>query len=174
MAVLLALAVAAVGCGGDDNEGSSGGDKSYNATDAAFASSMLAHHTGGVELGKLAQSRGTDPEVRRLGKGIVEEQTREMKTLEGFVRDFGAKDSTMSAAIEERGMADIAALRAASESEFDEMWLAVISGHHGAAIQMAGIEAEGGESTEARDLARSIVESQSAELMKFNQLLAAP
>lgn len=170
--VVLALPLTLAACGEEKSEtaaGGGGGGQSYNQTDARFVASMLPHHTGGVELGEMAAEKGTSEDIRRLGEGIVKEQTQEKSTLEAMVKRFGTEEA-MAPAIEERDMMDMAALRRASGKEFDMMWLDVISGHHAAAIQMADIEAGGGKDPEAKRLAESIVSSQTRELEEFNEL----
>ena len=173
VAVMSSLALSA--CGDDDKKtsGNSSADaqRSYNQTDAAFAANMLPHHEGGVELGKLAVDKGVDPKVKSLGQDIVDAQTRETKTLEEFLTDFGGASPVMPEAIEARDMMGMEKLKAASGKEFDLLWLDVISGHHSAAIQMAEIEKTGGKSPEATKLATSIIETQSRELQQFNSLL---
>ncbi len=169
--VLTALTITVAGCGGDDGDGAPAGTKpEFNATDAAFSSSMLPHHEAGVALGMVAAEKGVNPQIRQLGEAIVEEQSREAKTLERFMREFDAAP-IMSAPIDQRGMMDMQALMQASGREFDRLWLDVISAHHGAAIQMAQIEAPGGASPEAKKLAQSIITSQSEELTQFNELI---
>ncbi len=170
LAAVMALSIVVTGCGGDD-DGSGSADRDFNQTDAAFAPSMLPHHEAGVELGMLAAQKGTDPQIKKLGQGIVEEQGREVKILEGFISEFDA-EPIPSEPIEKSGMMDMKALMQASGEKFDELWLAVISAHHAAAIQMAQIEAPGGKSPEARKLAKSIIRSQSEELKQFNELVA--
>ena len=167
-----ALTLAVSGCGGDDDKNAATDAKgAYNQTDAAFVASMIHHHEGGVELGKLAAEKGVDPRVKQLGEGIVEEQAKEIKTLERLLRETKAPN-IMPAAIAERDKADMMALDAASGAMFDELWLDVISAHHSAAIQMAEIEKRAGKLPEAKQLSESITKSQSAELTRFNALLA--
>ncbi len=165
-----ALTLAVSGCGGDD-QAATGADRPYNQAVAAFVASMVHHHEGGVELGKLAVDEGVDPQVKQLGKGIVEEQAKEIKTLERLIRETKAP-KIMPTAIAEHDEADMMALDAASGAMFDELWLDVISAHHSAAIQMAEIEKRAGKLPEAKQLSESITKSQSEELTRFNALLA--
>jgi len=171
LVAVMALSIIVTGCGGDDNGGTASAEADFNQTDAAFAPSMLPHHEAGVKLGMLAAKKGTNPQIKQLGQDIVEEQGREVKTLERFVSEFDAQPIP-SAPIEESGMMDMKALMQASGKKFDRMWLAVISAHHAAAIQMAQIESPGGKSPEAKKLAESIIRSQSQELKQFNELVA--
>jgi uncharacterized protein (DUF305 family) len=166
-----ALALAVSACGGDDGKSAATGDRAYNQADAAFVASMIHHHEGGVELGKLAVEKGVDPQVKQLGDGIVEEQAREIKTIERLIRETKAP-TIMPAAIAQRDKADMMALKAASGAMFDKLWLDVISAHHSAAIQMAEIEKRGGKLPEAKQLSESIIQSQSEELTRFNALVA--
>lgn len=170
LATTAGLVIAVAGCGGDDGSTSSSGKGASNQTDAAFAAAMLPHHQAGVKLGMLAAEKGINPQVRQLGKGIVEEQSRQAQTLTRLVRDFGAEEIP-SPPIDQRGTMDMAALMQASDDEFDRLWLDVISAHHGAAIQMAQIESGGGQAPEAKKLAQSIIRSQSEELTQFNRLV---
>lgn len=170
LVAVMALMITISGCGGDD-EGSAAAQPDFNQTDAAFAAAMRPHHKSGVELGMLAAEKGVNPQIKQLGQDIVDEQSRESKTLEGFVRDFDAAP-IMSKPIEARDMMDMKALRRASGERFDRLWLDVISAHHAAAIQMAQIEAAGSKSRQATKLAASIVRSQSAQLTQFNELIA--
>lgn len=141
----------------------------FNGTDAAFAAMMLPHHQGGVKLGRLAASKGTTAQIRKLGRGIVSAQSREAKTLARMVKEFKTTPSTTKE-IEQRAMMDMRTLSAASGSSFDRQWLNVISAHHMAAIQMAQMEQRGGTNSAAESLARKIIATQRHELAQFNTL----
>lgn len=141
----------------------------YNATDAAFAAMMLPHHQGGVDLGELAATKGTNADVRRLGQNIIKTQSRQAKTLERMVRRFQTKASTRPEVMR-RNELDMAKLKRLTGADFDRAWLDVISAHHMAAIMMADMEARGGRDSSARSLARRIVKEQRSELAQFNRL----
>lgn len=166
LVIILSVAGVALGHGAKGDRIAKG---SANGTDRAFVALMIPHHTGGVELGKLAAEKGTNPEVVRLGREIEAEQSREIVDLQAMARRLGVTPY-MPQPIEEREMIDMERLRAASGVEFDRMWLDVISAHHMGAIQMALIERNGGVYRPATTLASSIIESQSAQLAEFNRL----
>ena len=140
-----------------------------NSTDAAFASMMLPHHEGGVELGKLAAQKAQTAEIRAIGRSIVATQSRQAQTLRRMVRSFDTRAMVAPEAME-RERIDMRRLRAASGLAFDKLWLDVISAHHMGAIQMGQMEARGGHNGEARSLARRIVSAQRRELNRFNGL----
>lgn len=171
-ATLVAVSVGLGACGSDDEkEGSAApASKAFNQTDAAFAANMAPHHKEGIELGKLAVEKGVNPQVKSIGQDIVDAQSREEETLKGFLATFGDVEPAMAAPIEERGMAEMAELEQASGAAFDKLWLDVIGGHHASAIQMADIEKAGGRFPQAKQLAESIISTQTRELAQFNKL----
>ena len=140
-----------------------------NSTDAAFASMMLPHHEGGVELGQMAATKAQTPQIRALGRSIAASQSRQARTLRSMVRRFDTRAMTSPEA-RERNRIDMRRLRAATGVAFDRMWLDVISAHHMGAIQMGEMEARGGHNAAARSLARRIVSAQRRELNRFNGL----
>lgn len=141
----------------------------YNSTDAAFAAMMLPHHEGGVKLGRMADDKGQNAEIRNLGRGIFTSQARQARTLRRMVRRFGTR-ATMPREIMRRDEIDMSRLERATGAEFDAIWLDVISAHHVGAIQMGQMEARGGRNAAARSLARRIVAEQRRELARFNAL----
>jgi uncharacterized protein (DUF305 family) len=73
---LIAFAALAVGCGSDDETGTS--SASGNATDAAFVTDMTAHHQGAIDMARIAQNRAEHPEIRELADDIVAAQQGEI------------------------------------------------------------------------------------------------
>lgn len=49
-------------------------------TGAWKAPLMLPHHEAGVKLGMLAAQKGTNPQIKQLGQGIVEEQAERSRS----------------------------------------------------------------------------------------------
>lgn len=69
--------------------------------------------------------------------------------------------------------AELDDLDAADGDAFERMWLAMMVEHHEGAIEMAETEVDEGEDPDALDLARSIADSQSAEVEEMKALLGA-
>ncbi len=62
-------------------------------------------------------------------------------------------------------------LAAASDAEFQDMWLEMMVDHHQGAIDMAEAEQEDGRFPDAVRLAKSIESSQAAEIETMQELL---
>lgn len=158
--LLASLALVVAGCGGDDEETASGGG---NAADRAFLEGMIPHHQGGVELGKAAAEMSEHEELKELGQDVDEAQSREVEQMRAaYQRLFGE-----AAPEEEMKMGDSMAKLEAADP-FDEAFIDELIPHHQEAIKMAREEIAGGSDDELKELAGSIVETQSKEIEDMN------
>jgi uncharacterized protein (DUF305 family) len=57
-------------------------------------------------------------------------------------------------------------------SEFDQLWLQSMVGHHQGAIEMANAEVANGANVDAKAIAQNSVNAQQTEIDRMNQLLA--
>jgi Domain of unknown function (DUF305) len=56
--------------------------------DADFASLMIPHHQGAIEMSKVELQFGTNPRLRRLAQEIIVTQQSEIEVMKGAMRDF--------------------------------------------------------------------------------------
>lgn len=57
---------------------------SESDVDAAFATMMVAHHEGAIEMARLARDRGQHPEIKSLAAAIIAAQQDELDVLKRF------------------------------------------------------------------------------------------
>jgi uncharacterized protein (DUF305 family) len=62
--------------------------------DADFASLMIPHHEGAIEMSKVELQFGTDPRLRRLAQEIIVTQQSEIEVMKGAIR--GLSPSSLS------------------------------------------------------------------------------
>lgn len=55
--------------------------------DVYFVESMLAHHIGAVEMAEVQLKYGTDEEMRRLARDIIDAQDVEIRMMQKWLRD---------------------------------------------------------------------------------------
>lgn len=168
-----------------------------DSVDAGFARDMSAHHLQGVEMANLALTRSEDPEVRQLAFDIASTQTNQVGRMQGWLNLWGLPvtgGETMAwmEGSTEQGMAmgsdtamadrpmpgmateeELAQLRALTGPEFDVRFLQLMIRHHQGATDMAVYAADNAAVPAVSALARSIAETQSAEVATMTAMLTA-
>ncbi len=192
-ALTLGLSLTLTACG-SDTDGTSDTQTSvstteHNDADVAFATGMIQHHAQALDMVDMTEGRDLDPEVEALADDIRAAQAPEIETMTGWLNEWGedvpdtasgddmeghdmgdmGDDSAMSGMMTEE---DMAALEDASDAEFQDMWLEMMIEHHEGAVEMAATEEANGEYKPAVDLAKTIQESQTAEIDTMQQLLS--
>ncbi|CAN5228567.1 DUF305 domain-containing protein [soil metagenome] len=174
-AFALAAALLVAACGSSDQPSTA---PAHNAADVSFAQQMIAHHRNALAMVELTVGRDLSPGVASLAADITSDQTPEIVTLSSLLRSWGADvpssadgmgdmDDSMGMA----GPADLAALKMASNDEFEALWIATMSQHHEGAVSMSEEELADGRSGPAKRLARSIIQSQEAQISQMDGLL---
>ncbi len=164
-----------------------------DSADAGFSRDMSAHHLQAVTMANLAQERSEDPAVRRLAFDIAELQQNQVGRMQGWLTLWGLQVSggermAWMTAGEHAGhdmggtdggrmpgMAsddELAQLRTLSGEEFDVLFLQLMTRHHQGGYDMASYAVEHAREPAVRTLARTIVESQSAEVGLMADMLA--
>lgn len=161
----------------------------HNDADVTFAQDMIVHHRQAVEMAELAAGRSQNPQLLDLAARIGGAQGPEIDTLTGWLQEWGAEvpaeDAAMGgmAGMDHGGMSgmegmggmmseeDMTSLEQASGSEFDRMFLRMMTEHHSGAVEMAQTEVDEGSDPRATRLAQTIIDTQEAEIAEMEQLL---
>ncbi|SOE03726.1 DUF305 domain-containing protein [Blastococcus haudaquaticus] len=194
---LLAGVLVLAGCGEDGSDAAASGptssgaasasasdsaDTEHNDADIAFASGMVPHHEGAIEMAQLAPSRAADPRVLELASRIEAAQGPEIDTLNGWLAEWGEADTggmdhggMDSGGMDHGGMdssgMDMAALTNATGAEFDRLFLQQMIAHHRGAVEMAESELAEGRDSDALASAETIRDTQVGEIAEMEQLL---
>ena len=172
------------------------------SAEAGFARDMQVHHQQGVELAMIVRDESDDPDVRLLAYDIATTQAQQSGQLYGWLRSWGlsqagtepsmtwmTRPTADGAAAHEAHDADahlpgapmpglatpeqVAALRAATGVDAERRFLELMIAHHRGAIEMADAALARSSNDVVVPFARSIVQSQEAEIALMEDLLAA-
>jgi uncharacterized protein (DUF305 family) len=193
----LAAALVLTACGSEEMSGMSGsnhgastsGSASANATknkaDVTFASMMIPHHAQAISMADLALAQATNPKVKALAPKIKAAQGPEIERMSGWLTGWGAPVPAADGGSDMSGMEgmgdqsggmmsdkEMTALKNATGSAFDRMWLQMMVRHHEGALDMAKTALDQGANPEAKKLGKSIIDSQSAEIAEMSSILA--
>jgi uncharacterized protein (DUF305 family) len=166
-----------------------------DSVDAGFSRDMSRHHLQGVEMANLAPERSTDPEVRQLAFDISATQTNQVGRMEGWLSLWGLPPSggeTMAWMGGSGGHAghsmdmgddglmpgmatqdELSNLRGLDGTAFDVEFLRLMIRHHQGGKDMAVYAAEHAAEPAVRRLARTIADTQTAEVTTMARMLAA-
>lgn len=64
-------------------------NKSGDEFDKAFIEMMIAHHQGAIDMANLIPARAKHDEIKKLGEAIISAQTKEIKDMQQWQRDWG-------------------------------------------------------------------------------------
>ena len=164
---------------------------SAESVDTGFSRDMARHHLQGVEMANLALDRSDDRAVRGLAFDISATQTNQTGRMQGWLTLWGLQPSggdvmawmgdgghdghSMGEGGLMPGMAtedELANLRELSGPEFDVEFLRLMIRHHQGGKEMAEYAADNAQTSAVRDLADTIVASQSAETRLMAGMLA--
>lgn len=163
----------------------------FNATDVAFAQGMIPHHAQAIVMADMALKQSNNPEITKLAAQIKAAQAPEIDQLTKWLQAWGqpvpattgsSMDQTMGGMDGMDGMmmsgmmsdADMARLENTTGTDFDSMWLEMMTQHHQGAISMARDEVTGGKYAATKAMAESIVTSQQAEIDTMTKLMTQP
>jgi uncharacterized protein (DUF305 family) len=191
-AIVVALAglFALAGCGddeapADETRTASNGDE-FNDADVAFATEMIQHHAQALSMVDLTLDRPLDPEVAALAEDVRAAQAPEIEEMTDWLTAWGepvpetVRDHANAHGDGEMDMGDMpgmmsaedmAALEAASDAEFQDLFLEMMIEHHEGAVDMAKDEQSDGHYAPAIDLAERIESSQTDEIELMQGLI---
>jgi uncharacterized protein (DUF305 family) len=143
--------------------------------DIMFLQMMIPHHQQAVDMGTLAETRASNPEVKALAAQIKAEQAPEIKQMTQWLTDAGLPtEPSMDMGHAMGGVlsdAQMTALENATGPAFDKLYLEGMIGHHEGAIAMVSM-LKTSDNPSTTQLGKAIVSSQTAQIAQMKALLA--
>jgi uncharacterized protein (DUF305 family) len=163
----------------------SGSSQFFNDADVIFAQRMIVHHQQAIMMAKIAESHARDPNVEHLAAQIEAEQAPEIQTMTGWLQAWGKPAPTTTAGMmSSPGMMpsmptmmpqpDLSKMIDMHGAAFDRMFLEMMITHHEDAVDMTKTEQASGANPEAKQLAKNIETSQTAQITQMQQMLSTP
>jgi uncharacterized protein (DUF305 family) len=144
----------------------------YQSSDIMFAQMMIPHHEQAVEMSELTMKVSQDSEILELAQSIRDAQAPEIAQMKSWL-DSESSSMGMNHDMGGDGMLsedEMAALNAATGSEFDRLFLKGMIAHHEGAILMTAM-IEDAANPEVKTLGKNIVSAQTAEIKIMQEML---
>ncbi len=171
--VLAVVALLLTGC----SSGATPAAPSHNAADVMFLQMLIPQNEQGIEIAHLAAGRTVPAPLKELAAAIEVTQRTEVDQVKSWLRAWNepeTMDANPQAHAGHGGMKMTApdlvgALKSAPDQEFTRKFLDVLTGQQQGAVELAQSEngTSGGVNAEARDLARRVIESRTAEVKQL-------
>ena len=142
--------------------------------DAEFATMMIEHHQGAIDMANIELKSGSDQTLKTIAQNIITSQTAEIskfKTILASHKEHIIKGehpelmeamNNMGAKMNETKMT----------GNVDKDFAMMMKVHHQGAIEMSKGELGDGKEFELKKLAQQIIEEQSKEIKEFNNWLS--
>lgn len=156
----------------------------YVEQDVTFVRHMLYHHEQAMAMTDMVEERTENERIRLLAERMAISQESEMDQMEDWLArrnetlvdprdpDHSHAAATMPGLLTDEEMA---ALEAASDEDFDRLFLESMIRHHEGAVAMVYelYSDGGGNESEIDSIARHVESDQSIEITRMQQLRAA-
>jgi uncharacterized protein (DUF305 family) len=162
------------------------GTEAHNNADVWFVRQMIPHHQQAIEMSDiLLAKQGIDPRVAELANKIKAAEVPEIQQMQDWINQWSnptmpamtSGDLQMPAhggMIGQLSERELNALREATGTDANSLFLTQMIAHHEDAISVAQTETEEGQYHPAVVMARSIASSQQHEIDTMKGILASP
>ncbi|MCS0636957.1 DUF305 domain-containing protein [Streptomyces sp. LP05-1] len=145
-----------------------------NGADFRYTQMMIVHHGQALEMAALAPQRAESRQVKKVAARIAAGQAPEIGAMRGWLRRNGGPrpqpDHGHHAMPGMATPAQLARLRAARGSAFDELFLKLMITHHQGAITMATEVLGQGNNVQVEEMAGEVLAQQTAEIGRMRAM----
>ncbi|WP_328680678.1 DUF305 domain-containing protein [Streptomyces sp. NBC_00322] len=154
-------------------------DDSPNSADFSYAQMMITHHGQALQMTALAPERAGSTQVKRLAERIAAAQKPEMGAMAGWLKTNGGDKGKGGSGGHDHahaampGMAtatQLAQLRAAKGTAFDQLFLKLMITHHQGALTMATEVLSDGNNVLIEEMANDVIAQQTSEINRMRSM----
>ncbi|MEV6239869.1 DUF305 domain-containing protein [Lentzea sp. NPDC051838] len=197
LVIAIAAAVLALaGCGGEaivpEGQGAHGhgansaappppaASARFNDADVVFVQMMVDHLQLGISLSQLGLAKASKQEAKDLAGAINTTQREELSMLKSWLKLWGKPEGGGADLHAKHGgqpLLDDKVIDATLEksgAEFDLTFLNLMTGHQGAAVEMALTEKKDGQNPEATAYAERVMNTRQGQVQQMLKIISEP
>lgn len=142
--------------------------------DAEFASMMIPHHQGAIDMANIELKSGSDQTLKTMAQNIITSQTAEIQKFNTLLASH--KENIIKGDHPElmESMNNMSAKMSGMKmtGNVDKDFAMLMKVHHEGAVEMAKGELGDGKDEALKTLAKQIIEEQNKEIKQFSQWLS--
>ena len=147
--------------------------------DTDFATMMIQHHQGAIDMAQIEVSKGTDEKIKGMAQNIITKQTEEQGKLSEMVKGRSSAPPKMDTIHAEHQLHDaminmmdkIKGMQMTGNTDKDFVMMMIP--HHESAIEMAKSELLHGKNSGLKQMAKKGIADQTKEINDFKAWLSA-
>jgi uncharacterized protein (DUF305 family) len=158
----------------DDMMGDMHSAKPSGNPDRDFATMMISHHRGAVEMARAELESGTDNQIRKLAEEIIAAQEIEIADMQKILSRLPLGDAKANKAGYGALMGSMSGMMshsATSTGNMDKDFVQAMIPHHEGAVEMAKVQIQYGRDQELTAMAHKMIDDQTSEIAQMNQWL---
>jgi uncharacterized protein (DUF305 family) len=143
------------------------GAKATGNNDIDFATMMMVHHKGAVEMSQVELDKGNNAELKVFAQKVIDDQNKEIAFMQEFVSKSVKNTSSNSAEFQKALNHSMMAMMSGNTTiynDIDKDFAAQMIPHHQSAVDMAKAYLEYGKETSLRTLCQNIINAQTKEI----------
>lgn len=144
------------------------------STDQDFATMMIEHHKGAVEMANIELQSGKDSQLKTMAESIIKAQQSEITKFQDFLTKNPSTtmdmDMTNPSNKELMDTMNMTMPQLKGNTDFDFATLMIP--HHQSAVDMANVELKYGKFDEIKKIAQQIIADQQKEIKDFQDWLS--
>ena len=146
--------------------------------DYDFASMMMAHHQGAIDMATMEISKGSNAETKAIAENIIKTQQAEIEQFKNILKDYkmpemkkegGEKHNELGETMEKM---DAKMKSISMTGNADKDFAMMMIPHHESAVTMAEDQLSHGKNLALKKMAQKIIEDQSREIKQLQDWLA--
>ena len=137
---------------------------------ADFATMMIAHHVGAVEMSELLLEKGKDPILKSFAEEVIAAQNTEIEQMKNFqnTREISTDYEKFQQALNQ-SMVAMMDKNIKVHDDIDKDYAQQMIPHHKSAVEMAEVYLKFGKQPELLKLSKSIVAEQNKEIAELEK-----
>lgn len=139
---------------------------------ADYATMMIAHHIGAVEMSDLLLKKGKDPVLKSFAQKVIAAQNKEIEQMRNFsnTREISVDSDKFQQALNQ-SMAAMMDKNIKIHDDIDKDYAQQMIPHHKSAVDMAEVYLKFGKQPDLLALSKSIVTEQNKEIAELEMWL---
>ncbi len=132
-----------------------------------FATMMIQHHKGAVDMSKIELEQGKDSTLKAFAQKVIDDQDKEIRFMEAYISRSAKTGSANTAAFQEAMNGSMKAMMENHPqvyNDIDKDYAAQMIPHHQSAVDMAKAYLQYGKDPELTTLCKNIISSQEKEI----------